>query len=819
MISPFNTTLNHIISQSERPLGKGTARGKLFESLIRQYFEIDAIYSCDIKKIWSWDNWPHRRHSDRGVDLVVQTKDDEYWAIQCKCYSVGSKINKPGIDSFISEAGIEFETDTGRKSFARRFLVMTGEMTKQASETVRDQNPLITVLDADSFDQALIDWSSFIESNSLRAKKPNSLRPHQTEAIDAVVDKFQTADRGQLIMACGTGKTFTSLRLAEQLHGTGGRVLFLAPSISLVSQAMREWTAQSAFVQPFVVCSDVNVGKGKDGKIKGVQSNEDMLVSDMSLPPTTDAKKLAAGFATPRPGQLKVIFSTYHSIDVIHQAQSKHGMPAFDLVVCDEAHRMAGVSMLDTSAAKVDETTTSTKVPGDIGMSEAAKVASGQATVNDATGAKAETAALAKGAEESFFVRIHQSEYIQAKKRLYMTATPRIYNEVTKTKAKARKDDAVLYSMDDTALFGEEFHRLLFSKAIDKKLLSDYKVIIVALDEDQMELVADQCSGRAKSALIEDQGEKIIDDEKIESAEKTGKNPASALTTQTVAEILGTWKALSGIDVFNILGSGAQVEQTGDDAVKPMRSAVAFSNTIKESERICMSFDLIQNHFENNLPKDLERFVKVETSHIDGRMNDKDRRAKLQWLKDISGSDVGSDANAAANESGADAGGASAGASSIAGAGAGTGKGAGPGAGESSIAGAGIDAGDKKHGCKILSNARCLSEGVDVPSLDAVVFFKERKSIVDVVQAVGRVMRKAPGKEYGHIILPVCIPSGKVSDYENFISNNKVFARIWGVVKALRAHDDRFVSVAFFRDRVKIVPGPSITPPPPADRW
>ncbi|MCA8838179.1 MAG: DEAD/DEAH box helicase family protein, partial [Proteobacteria bacterium] len=385
---------------------------------------------------------------------------------------------------------------------------MTGDLTKQASETVYGQKPPITVLDSDKLDEALIDWASAIGLNSLRVKDPYSLRPYQTEAIDAVVDKFQSADRGQLIMACGTGKTFTSLRLAEQLHGTGGCVLFLAPSISLVSQAMRVWTAQSAFVKPFVVCSDVNVGKGKGGKGKGVQNNEDMLVGDMPLPPTTDAAKLATGFAIPRPGELKVIFSTYHSIDVIHQAQSKHGMPAFDLVVCDEAHRTAGVSMLDTSVAKVDAANASV-VAGDApvtssekadatdgadaasglvdagraevargaGLSGVAEVAGEGSAPNDTTGANAKTTAPANGAKESFFVRIHQSEYIQAKKRLYMTATPRIYNEVTKTKAKARKDDAVLYSMDDTALFGEEFHRLSFSKAIDKKLLSDYKVI------------------------------------------------------------------------------------------------------------------------------------------------------------------------------------------------------------------------------------------------------------------------------------------------------------------------------------------------------
>ncbi|MCA8838133.1 MAG: N-6 DNA methylase, partial [Proteobacteria bacterium] len=364
-------------------------------------------------------------------------------------------------------------------------------------------------------------------------------------------------------------------------------------------------------------------------------------------------------------------------------------------------------------------------------------------------------------------------------------------------KAKARKDDAVLYSMDDTALFGEEFHRLSFSKAIDKKLLSDYKVIIVAVDEAQMEgAVAAQFTSELKKSLDRKQDEEIIEGEKVEATEASGKGPAVKINKQIAAELLGTWKALSGIDIVDILASGAQVKQTSDDAVKPMKSAVAFSNTIKESESICASFDVIQKYFINNHPKDFNRFVNVKAEHIDGRMNDKHRRKQLQWLTDISGGASSKTDAVGGKKTNANTG-ANAGAGSHTGLTARTNTGAG--------------AGGKKHGCKILSNARCLSEGVDVPSLDAVVFFKERKSIVDVVQAVGRVMRKVKGKDFGYIILPVCIPSGEVHDYENFINNHKVFDRIWGVVKALRAHDNRFVSEAFFRDRVKVVPGPVIT--------
>ncbi len=705
MLSPFQATLNHIISRS-----KGLSeRGALFEHLIKQFFENDGHYRHEIKEVWRWNNWPDKPNQDRGVDLVVHTINDEYWAVQCKCYSPGSVVNKPGIDSFISQAGIEFETESGRKSFARRYLVMTGNLGSGAQQTINDQKDTVTVLNSDILDQSLIVWPRFTEAmdNSIRIAKPNELHPYQEDAIQDVIEKFQTADRGQLIMACGTGKTFTSLRLAELLPGPGGCVLFLAPSISLVSQAMREWTAHSKIVSPFVVCSDINVGKGS-------RVNEDMRIAELAIPPTTDPEKLSRSFADPEPSRLNVIFSTYHSIDVIHQAQSKHGMPAFDLVVCDEAHRTAGVSMLADGVAEYDE--------------------------------------------ESFFVRIHNSDYIQAKKQLYMTATPRIYNSESKIKAANMANEALLYSMDDDKHFGEEFHRLSFAKAIEQNLLSDYKVIIVALDEAEMEIIAEEYKISMREKNRKDNNG-IIDAEKIGSLESKDEDVSSVITAQIAAEVLGTWKALSGIDFVDILDSGSQVKSTEDGSVKAMRSAVAFSNTIKESERIKKSFKFIQEYFETNYPKESKRFSKILIEHVDGTMNDRLRRQKLQWLKDATDGD-------------------------------------------------GID----KLGapsCKVLSNARCLTEGVDVPTLDAVVFFKERKSIVDIVQAVGRVMRKAKDKEYGYIILPVCIPSHEVPDYDKFMSSDKVFNRIWSVVKALRAHDESLAIDAYFRQKIMVVHGKS----------
>jgi predicted helicase len=116
-----------------------------------------------------------------------------------------------------------------------------------------------------------------------------------------------------------------------------------------------------------------------------------------------------------------------------------------------------------------------------------------------------------------------------------------------------------------------------------------------------------------------------------------------------------------------------------------------------------------------------------------------------------------------------------------------------------------LEAGD----CRILSNARCLSEGIDVPTLDAVVFFDTRESIVDIVQSVGRVMRKdrTGRKKYGYIILPVCMPSEKVKDYNAYIDSDPQFKGIWKVIKALRAHDESLVDEAEFRRRIAVIDG------------
>jgi predicted helicase len=460
-------------------------------------------------------------------------------------------------------------------------------------------------------------------------------------------------------MACGTGKTFTSLRTMEKLVPKGGRVLFLAPSISLVAQTLREWTAQALTpLHAFVVCSDTKVGKDE----------EDIRTQDLAYPATTDARKIALHTQAVSAERRTVVFSTYQSIQVLSDAQ-KQGLGDFDLIICDEAHRTTGLTL-----------------PGE---------------------------------DPSEFVKVHHNHIVRGKKRLYMTATPRIFAE--KSKEKATENDAVLHSMDEDT-YGPEFYRLGFGKAVEKDLLAEYKVLIVAVDEEKMAALANDFNAKAFKL-----------------------DAKNAIDSRFATKIIGCWKGLSKQDLVDVGEDGQQEARKEDTA--PMRRAVAFSKTIKDSRQTMGVFAQLTELYLQG--KEDSAMVRCELHHVDGAMNAQLRQGELEWLKQE------------------------------------------PEAGQ----------------CRILSNARCLSEGIDVPALDAVVFFDTRESMVDIVQSVGRVMRKSEGKQYGYIILPVAIPSSKVQEYNDYVSKDKQFKGIWKVIKALRAHDESLVDEAEFRRKVKIISG------------
>ena len=659
----------HFEARTKR--GKGTS----FERLVRQFLLTDPRYAERFDEVWMWSDWPGRgTRPDRGIDLVAREREtSELCAVQCKFYDPERSVTKADVDTFLAESG------TGE--FSSRLFVSTTEHWNRAAEQTVACQAIIPVsrIGLEDLFSSTIDWDSFsLETPEVMVRVGRkALREHQKRALDAVTKGLATADRGKLIMACGTGKTLTSLRIAEAMAGAGGGgVLFLVPSIALLSQTLREWSAEAEVpLRSFAVCSDAKVGRGRSKD----SLSEDISVVDLAIPATTDADALAQRLTRPvapvdGATPMTVVFSTYQSIDVVARAQ-KMGAPAFDLIICDEAHRTTGATLA--------------------------------------------------GTDESAFVRVHDNAYLKAAKRLYMTATPRIYND--STKAEASRKDALLASMDDAALYGEELFRLGFGEAVSRSLLTDYKVLVLTVSEDKV-------AAQLQSSLAED-GQLKLDD---------------------AARIVGCWNALAKRSV--------EAGDFGADA-QPMRTAVAFARDIKASKRFASSFNGVVEDYRRTLSESDggagPRLASVEVRHVDGKMNILERTSLLSWLADGAGP---------AAVSGVER------------------TGAGRKASSSERADEVTE--DGTSSCRILTNARCLSEGVDVPALDAVMFLSPRKSQVDIVQSVGRVMRLAPGKKYGYIILPVAIPAGMAP--EDVLADNNVFRVVWEVLQALRAHDERF---------------------------
>ena len=623
----FYDSLNFIRENANSQYGVG----RVFERLIKAYLLEDPFYKNRFSNVYLWSEWAALRPEfdgiDLGIDLVAEEQDGGFCAIQCKCYAENKRITKKDIDSFISYSN--------RQPFTSRIFVDTGESwSANVNKSVEGVEPPITRISAADLASRPVHWPDLSQQGpeQLDYKLESfTLREHQQTAFDDVLNGFKDSDHGKLIMACGTGKTFTALRIAEEIAGVGGRVLYLVPSIGLFAQAMREWAEQQAIPHRYIgICSDTKAGR----------TDEDASLYELEFPVTTDETVISNALQRTDEENMRVVFCTYQSLPKVAEAQEA-GAPPFDIIFCDEGHRTTGID-------KPDDKT-------------------------------------------SPFVLVHDTERIRAKKRLYMTATPRLYTQSAKTKA--AKHDIDVFSMDDPNTYGPEFHRLPFSKAVAQNLLSDYKVVVLAMSEQGVQ----------------------------DTLHNYLSNGGSEVNISDAAKIVGCWRALQN----------PERKSPDDDTIKPLTRAIAFTNTIKSSQNLVNHWNGIIESAVENMSEDQrpENFT-CETAHVDGQKNALERKRLIEWLK-----------------------------------------------------------GDTDDVCRILSNARCLSEGIDVPALDAVLFMSPRNSHVDIVQAVGRVMRKAPGKQYGYIVLPVAIPPDV--DPVDALNDNERFATVWGVLRALRSHDDR----------------------------
>ncbi len=271
----FYSALNYIRENANTQYGKG----KLFERLIRTYLLEDPFYQKRFSEVYLWSEWAELRPEfdgiDIGIDLVAQERDDGYCAIQCKCYAENTRISKGDIDTFISYSN--------RAPFTARIFVDTArDWSANVYRTLDGLQPPCQRISTADLASRPVKWPDLSVETTEHLdyqQERFSLRTHQRQAFDEVINGFKDADRGKLIMACGTGKTFTALRIAEEIAGIGGRVLYLVPSIGLFSQAMREWAEQQSIPHRYIgICSDTKAGK----------TTEDASILELEIPVTTD---------------------------------------------------------------------------------------------------------------------------------------------------------------------------------------------------------------------------------------------------------------------------------------------------------------------------------------------------------------------------------------------------------------------------------------------------------------------------------------------------------------------------------------------------
>lgn len=629
-------TFDNLVHQINELAETQRDRGTYFEYLARAYFQNEPTYQNEFKNVWMLADVPEEfgiPKVDLGVDLVAEKYTGELVAIQAKFYN--HSIQKSNIDSFLGELGKDYY-ESGI------IVASTDKWGKNAEKALADRSDVIRIGLSD-LRNSQIDWSKFSfespEVVTVKAKK--KLRYYQESAIQSALNHFRENDRGQLIMAPGTGKTFTSLKIAEAMAREASKeqytILYLVPSIQLLTQTLRGWNNDTEMtMSSMAVTSDRNASRGS---VKQDESNIAIKASDIGYPATTSSKKVVENYLelmTRPKKELLVVFGTYQSIEVLGKAQ-KEGFPEFDLIIADEAHRTTGAKAL--------------------------------------------------GDEASAFTKVHSNLNVKGIKRLYQTATPKLYG--TDAKKKAEENSIVISSMDDESLYGSVFYRLGFGDAISHDILTDYKLMVLAVDE---------------TVVQKDMQKSLADSE-------------NGLNIDDVGRIIGVWNGMIKRESFADKVSG-----------EPMKRAIAFSRTIEDSKRLSQQFENVVNDYLNS-----DEGYSVNVRHVDGSMNALEKNEALDWL---ASDDIPEDS------------------------------------------------------ARILSNVRFLTEGIDVPNLDAIIFLSPRKSQVDIVQAVGRIIRKFEGKDYGYIILPIVVSEGVTP--ESILDNNKTYDVIWQVLNALRSVDERF---------------------------
>ena len=644
-------------------------KGNLFERAVRFYLENDSIQKSEFKKVafygdfvanWQLDQPLGVSQQDLGIDLIATRHNDTLCAVQCKYRLPTVRISKTMVDSFyaevrrlqqkglpIAETIVFDSTAINWSDHARKYLDDRNRRfswEQMLASDIREWSPARTPL-----------------SPSYRRKaehKPvKQLRPYQRTAVQKVLQGLVAHDRGQLIMACGTGKTFTALRIMERMvrgRSQPGLFLFLVPSLALINQTLQEWFYNKIIpLHAIVVCSDKTVGQQYDA----LQDAPDYLL----IRPTTQTVDIVTALVRFQQSATTslVVFCTYQSLPRIVEAQQQKPQIKFNLVIADEAHNTAGVKK-----------------------------------------------------EASSWTVVHDQQQVKAEKRLYMTATPKVYDYQPK-----KKESHLFFNMEDNpgGQFGAVFYRFNFYDAVKQGCLSNYKLIVSYIKAwDYPEL-------KDLKLTTLNEAEQIKYEEGVQKNEYLPLNLVQLYRAicKDVEPQFGRWEKLIDRDLT------------------PMQRLIIFNPRIWQSELIAKVFTAVVEKIAPEQADDLHLGI----NHVDGKTAAKERSRLIRWLQQA-----------------------------------------------------------RTAQCRILTNARCLSEGIDVPALDAVAFLNQKtgvrgRSRIGLIQAVGRVMRTAPHKTEGYIILPVVVvkkdPNQPISESNQQLLNSS-YSNLVQIVNDLTSHDEVF---------------------------
>lgn len=642
----YQATVAYIHQKAEKQaLNSGQTKkiaGDLWESLVVAFLQTDPVWQRQLAKVYRPGGF------DKGVDIIVEGHDGKVCAVQCKFSgNPDASLSKSQIDSFLGALN--------SKKYDEGMVVWSGFKVSKAvdDEIGPDAKTPVKLLTGYNLSAAAVNWTEIAATDRVVARQPKTPFEHQEKAVVDLLVEFTgkneqpASSKAKLVMACGSGKTFTSQLAAELIAGADKLIAYFVPSLALMGQTMRSW-AQDEDPDRYGVqhkfcgiCSDAGVGKMAE------EGMERQAIAQLEMPIATDVASIEKMLTKPIPqGHMRTVFCTYDSAARLAEAMAETGT-VFDLLFCDEAHRTTGIERFSESAKK-----------------------------KDMSGWQMPT----------------EDTHIPARKRVFMTATPKVFSKAAKDTA--AQQERKVWDMGDPEIYGNTAFTLGFSTVVDKKLLSDYKVEII----------------QTRQGLVQDLLNKFWESPRAQTIdEKTRKS----LDTGAAAQMVGLFKALTG----------------GCEEGGILWKTIVYTNRIDASKAFAALFPLFSEHLAAVAGKDVPR---IAVEHVDGTMPATTRQRKLAFLD------------------------------------------------EAAIAGE----------IRILSNPDCLSEGVDVPTLDALCFLQPKGSTIKIVQSVGRVMRKAPLKKYGHVIVPTIIPA-EVEDYTQYLRRDDHWKTTWALLRALRSHDDR----------------------------